>query len=177
MIVQKRRHYATRTANVCLAIVTAFAWGTSVAHSEEPPYTVSVLADVAEGGSILAKDYERAISRLESRRARGIDLFFVANNLCVAYLKSGRLDDAKLSCDTAVTTMESLLESPRSSFANADQAPSFGRYLALALSNRGVALAMSGATEQARADFTLALEVKPDAREPEGNLTRLEMAG
>lgn len=176
MVAQKKRRYANRIVNTCLAITTVLAWSTSGAHEEEPSYTVGVLLDVARGRTILAENYTAAISRLESRDARGINRFYVANNLCVAYLKAGRLEDATRACDTAVTTMESYLDSPQGRFAGADRAEWYRRYLAIALSNRGVALVMSGAKEKARDDFVLALELRPSAPEPEANLTRLQMA-
>lgn len=181
MIAEYKRRYAHTIASTCLAIAGALAWGTASAHVEEPAYTVGVIADVAKGRSILAEHYDGSITRLEAREARGINRFYVANNLCVAYLKTGRLEEARRACDTAVTTMESYVESrdgsPRSFIGGTQQALTYRRYLALALSNRGVALAVSGATEKARDDFALALELRPSAREPELNLTRLAMAG
>ena len=46
-------------------------------------------------------------------------------------------------------------------------------FLAVALSNRGVTHAVTGSPELARDDFTSAMKVDTDMREPEVNLARL----
>ena len=176
MITEMKRRNAKRLAGSALVLAAALASGNASAHPEHPAYTVGVIIDAAKGRTILAEKYESAISKLQQKEVAGLEAFFVANNLCVAYLKSGRSEKAAATCDTAVSTMESYIESPRARSDNSVESIAYRRYLAIALSNRGVALVMNGSTTRAREDFLAALELRPDAREPEMNLARLDLA-
>ena len=177
MIARNKPTHARHIAGSCLAILLSFGSLNAAAATDEPYYTVGVISDAAKGRTILAEKYDWAITRLEAKDASGINGFYVANNLCVAYLKSGQFESAALACDTAVTRMKILLDSRHGRYAAASEGHPFRRYLALALSNRGVALVMNGTPKLARDDFAAALELHPQAREPEINLARLEMAG
>ena len=174
---EMKRRNAKRLAGSALALAATLACGSAPAHPENSPYTVGVIVDAAKGRTILAEKYESAISKLQEKETAGLEAFFVANNLCVAYLKTGDPEKAVESCNTAVNTIESYFETPRARFGDSGKTITYRRYLAIALSNRGVVLVMNGSTEQAREDFLAALELRSDAREPEMNLARLDLAG
>lgn len=148
--------------------------GTAPATAEETGYSVKAISDAAYGRYILAGEYEAAINELEQADAEGLEAFYVANNLCVAYLKTGELSEAKESCDTAIEEIETVLETRESSRLLYPMSPSHRRgFLAIALANRGVVQAMDGNDELARADFIAAMGVRSRLDQPESNLAHL----
>lgn len=160
-------------ALACPAVTLAMAGTASADELDKPRYTMSVIADTAYGQKVLAKDYDVAISKLENSERTGLRSFYAATNLCVAYVKSGDLGNAKTSCDRAVYTIKNAIETDWQAKRDSYTAKVYRTYLALALSNRGVAHAMTGSPELARSDFTNAMKIDTDMREPEINLARL----
>ncbi len=166
----KLRNKTIKHALPLAAAVFAFAAGPAAADELDPKLTVTFITDAAEGRAIRKAQYDVAAEKLENSSARGINEFYVANNLCVSYLKIGEVSKATESCDAAVARIEKLVKENRnSSSVLAD----YETMLAIALSNRGVAYVVNDMHEQARTDFNAALEIKAEMRQPKVNLARL----
>ena len=160
---------------VCGAVVLlSFAAGSAAAdEAESPRYTVSAIRDAAYGQKVMSNRIDVAIEKLEKTSSKGIHGFYVATNLCVAYLKSGAYDNAEKTCDLAVARISKELESEEALHGSRAAERSYRRFLSVALSNRGVARAVNGDTKLAREDFEAALAIRSNAREPQINLSRL----
>lgn len=154
--------------------LASIALGAAAVSAEETAFSVGVISDAAYGRDILAEEYEAAINGLAQIDAEGLQAFYVANNLCVAYLKTGELPAAIAECDTAVHEIEAILETRVS---NNVLIPSSQRerreFLAMALANRGVVQAMDGNGELAKADFLAAMQIRARMDQPETNLAHL----
>lgn len=155
------------------AIVLSISAADVMAEDAGTAYTVAVISDAAHGSKVLAKRYEAAISRLERANLRGIDAFYAATNLCVAYLKVGDYTDAVTTCDVAVSRITDAIESDVDALRHTRAGKAYRTFLAIALSNRGVAHAVNGATDLARKDFNAALKARSRTREATNNLARL----
>ncbi len=148
--------------------------GATAANADESQFTVAVIQDAAHGRTILAEDYQSAIDALQTVDAEGLEAFYVANNLCVAYLKTGELAKAKQSCDDAVLAIEAVLEARGTGTSlHAGSLAQRRSFLAVALTNRGVVRASDGESDMARADFRAAIEVRSRTERPETNLAHL----
>ena len=165
---------ARSLAVVCSTVVLAFGASTANAETEALTYRLSAIQDAAYGRMILADDFESAIDRLEDRSRRGIPGFFAATNLCVAYIKTGDLELAETSCAAAVEEITALVEARNPGYGEATDSMAVRRFMAMALSNRGVARALKGQHDLAAADFEKAIDIKSRLAEPAINLARLE---
>ncbi len=135
--------------------------------------TVAFIENAAQGRQITQADYEAAIAGLEDSAAYGMGAFYAANNLCVSYLKLGDLDEARTACDAAVERINALTDAPRRLHLGAVTPADRGRFLAVALSNRGVVSAAGGQKALALADFRAAIEADSRFREAKTNLAWL----
>lgn len=128
------------------------------ADTEAKPYQMGVLLNKAYGESIEAGKYERAITRMARHLERERVDFGAQNNLCVAFVKTHDLDKAATACDAAVARASKLknrgLSTKKRRKSLVDE--SNREDLAIALSNRGVLLAVQGNEDQARKDFEAA---------------------
>lgn len=173
MSASRKLNMSRSFALVCSTVAIAVS-GTAVAGTlEDPHYTMSIIADAAYGHKVLSEDYGVVISRLEGSERDGIRSFYQSTNLCVAYLKSGDYESAKSSCDRAVSTIRNEIDTDRELKRDSYKARMYRTFLAVALSNRGVTRAVTGSPELARDDFTSAMKVDTNIREPEVNLARL----
>ena len=168
--------FAKSLAVVCSTFVLALGTSTAGAETEALTYRLSAIQDAAYGRMILSDDFKSAIDRLEDRSRRGISGFFAATNLCVAYIKTGDLEHAETSCATAVEEITALAEARNPGYGEATDSMALRRFIAMALSNRGVARALEGQYELAAADFEKAIDIKSRLAEPAINLARLERA-
>lgn len=162
---------ARSLAVTCSAVTLAFGAATAGAENDEPGYRLAAIQDAAYGRMILADDFASAIDRLEDRSRGGIYGFYAANNLCVAYIKTGALDRADASCATAVDRISTMAEARDFDY---EEAAAIRRFMAIALSNRGVVRALRGDRDLAAADFEKAIDIKSRLAEPGINLARLE---
>jgi Flp pilus assembly protein TadD len=85
------------------------------------------------------------------------------------------LEGAKNVCNSAVTEIETSL-SRKFARNNSAKAKTYRKFLAIALSNRGVLHALAGDSELARGDFRDALELEARISAPEVNLARLAVS-
>ena len=169
-----RKFTKSRSLGLACSVLAISVCGTAVAgRLDEPHYTMSIIVDAVYGNKVLSKDYDVVISRLESSERDGIRSFYASTNLCVAYLKTGDYEGAKSSCDRAVSTIRNEIDTDRDMKRDSYKARMYRTFLAVALSNRGVTHAVTGSPELARDDFTSAMKVDTDMREPEVNLARL----
>ncbi len=137
-------------------------------------YTMTVISDTAYGGRVIKGDYEKAIEKITSSRRPG-DRFSTATNLCVAYTKSGDIENAQEACGVALALIEGRqLELSKSRLDDYYEQRLLRVHLALALSNRGVLHVINGDTESARNDFEAALELRAGVSAPAENLARLD---
>ena len=142
------------------------------AEENAEAYTMTVIVDAAHGSKVATGKYEHAIEKITAAK-RSTDAYSTQTNLCVAYTKTGALEEATTACEAALAIMLDGRKSRSSYFAPA-QAEKLDRvYLALALSNLGVLQAAKGSTEMARATFLEAVELDTGLSAPKINLARL----
>ena len=153
----------------------------AAASADEPAFTMTTITDSAHGAEIAAGKYEQAIEKIAA--IDDDDAFFNSTNLCVAYTKIGNVVDALTACDAAIEQANSMSFDRRSYLMSFDRRTSLSKsfqertrkkYLALALSNRGVLRATTGDVELARQDFVEALGVSARSSVAKTNLARLD---
>lgn len=170
-----RRCPLSRTRAMALLAAVLLS-GTARAGTDDPVFTMNAIQDAASGKAILAGRYAAAIDRIDVTRGSAINRFFAANNLCVAQVKAGELAAAAESCDLAVASIRSAMDGLRSGLHYAPRELAYRKFLAIALSNRGVLHAVAGDPSLAHADFADAANLETPARSPEVNLARLASA-
>ncbi|MFK7830500.1 MAG: hypothetical protein AB8B57_12050 [Congregibacter sp.] len=126
-------------------------------------YQMAAISNRAHGRAVLSGDYDKAITQLLGQQQR----FESSTNLCVAYTLNGDLDKAGGACKTALRISEqnARLLNPRREVV-------VRRDLAIALSNQGVLLAISGDLGGARQNFAKAVELHTDIQQATVNLTQ-----
>ena len=154
-------------------LFTALSCFSATASADEPTYTMTTIVDSAHGAKIAAGKYEQAIERIAAI-ADDASTFFISTNLCVAYTKTGNVADAQNACNAAIEQANSMSFDRRSYLSKRSQERMRSRYLALALSNRGVLHAATGDVELARQDFVEALGVRARSSVAKTNLARLD---
>jgi tetratricopeptide (TPR) repeat protein len=169
-----RKKTSSTVLGVCAAIGLALCAATASAD-DKPQYRVAAIKGMAFGDRVLREDYDKVIELLERRERKGIDAFYRATNLCVAYIKTGALEEAEASCNSAVERIEQFL-AERGTIHSPQERQAVRRLHAVALSNRGVAFAVSGQSERAQADFEAAGSIESRLKEPAINLARLTLA-
>ena len=127
-------------------------------------FEMSVVLDRAHGGLVQQGAYEDAITQIASDHRMP---FAASNNLCVAYTKMDKFDQAALSCDVAVQLAEFAAENGHRTDVD------YVTELAIALSNRGVLRAFTGDPEGAEEDFRKAAGLNPNTDCPVQNLSHL----
>jgi len=168
-----RKHVNAFTRSTA-TLVAALACTSTLA--DEPAYTMTVIADASHGAKVAAGEYDAAIAKITAK-SHSTDRFSELTNLCVAYTKSGDLENANAACGAAVDQMRAKLPSRGSALTYLSDDVLNRRYLAVALSNQGVLHAVSGEPELARKNFIEALELRASLRAPKTNLARLNMEG
>lgn len=136
--------------------------------------TVAYIENAAQGRNIDQENYAAAIDLLEDKTGDGIYAFYAANNLCVAQLKMGYLTEARVACDKAVSLIQAVIESPRRLQWHDSLHEDRERFLAIALSNRGVVNAAVGRDTVARDDFSTAIAIDSGCSEAKTNLAWLK---
>ncbi len=166
------RSWLSRSLTITAAALLAT---TAVAHEESPKYTMTIIKNVSYSQKVARGDYDEAIEKLTARKYRGRETYASKTNLCVAYTKSGDLDNAQVACNAALDQIRARKDrSLKVGFLPEYTASGYRAYLALALSNRGVLHAVNGDEEQARSDFMEALELEAGLSAPRINLARLD---
>lgn len=153
--------------------VVATCFGTAAADPAEPRYTMAVIEDAAQGGKVLAGNYDEAIGKIRTKSRRSIHRFYSANNLCVAFVMARDLENAATACDAAVSTMQTVLEESAKVARRSANALAYRKYMAIALSNRGVFRAVMGENDLALDDFRSAMELEVKIPTPAINMARL----
>ncbi len=165
------------TKTSCLALLAFGAAGSVVAESNgqsnDLRYTMTVIRDVAQGASVVKGDYEKAVARITGRRVT-LNPFAEFTNLCVAYAKIGKIDEADDACDTALAIVRDPDWERRSGVMTGYGEQMRRKYLALALSNRGVLHAIRGDESAAEQSFDEAIKLDQRNTAPRVNLARLE---
>lgn len=157
------------------AIIAASCIGVASAKDTGPKYTLNTITDAAHGRKIIAGEYDEAINKIKTSSRWSTDNYYAATNLCVAYIMTRDIESGTAACDAAVMQMEEKLASRRSfQYPHSLEGRAYRRYLAIALSNRGVLRAIGGEAEQAREDFRNAMELQARIPAAEVNLARLE---
>ena len=161
-----------------LGILALAILASPVAGADEPqvtPFQMGVMKNEAHGRGILSGHYERAISKLEKRRHSVVQRFSRQNNLCVAYVKMAELEKAASACEAAVAEVRARKARIEKKSRRSSESHAYRSDLAIALSNRGVLLAVSGDTTMARADFEAVLALDgPNSEVAASNLRRLD---
>ncbi|MEL7449735.1 MAG: hypothetical protein AAFN78_11030 [Pseudomonadota bacterium] len=167
MKLEIRKTSRSLTLLVAFAALITIATVASAAEHDASKYRMAVFVDSAYGDALVAGDFEQAIERLDADGGR----FGAVNNLCVAYVMASDADNARAACDHAVKKSEKRLRHADSWIRQA-----YKRDAAIALTNRGVVLAVSGDLAGAQADFQRALDLRARLEEPEVNLVRVRSA-
>jgi hypothetical protein len=87
------------------AAVAATLFAISVAHAdtESPKLKLAGFVDAAEGADLMAGNYAAVIAKLAPHSGAYLeDEVAASTNLCVAYVATGRLDNALEACDEAI---------------------------------------------------------------------------
>ena len=173
-----KRRFTQTSGLVLLAFgasgsVVAESNGQSNGQSNDPRYTMTVIRDVAQGTSVVKGDYEKAVARITGRRV-ALNPFAGFTNLCVAYAKIGKIDEADDACDTALAIVRDPNWEHRSGVMTGYGERTRRKYLALALSNRGVLHAIRGDESAAEQSFDEAIKLDQRNTAPRVNLARLE---
>lgn len=163
-----------KLALTCSAIAMSAGLGSAVADQADLDYAVAYISDAAHGDLVRNMDYEVAIENLQGTELDGIDGFYAATNLCVAYLKTDQVQEARTTCDDAVSRIVNEIETTDGAESDTEIGNTYRGYLAQALSNRGVAFAASGELELARTDFQAAIIARSTMHAAVTNLARLE---
>ena len=154
-----------------LAIACTPAWSDSGKRN----YEMAFFQDSAQGSRILNGKYDQAIKTINAKVDAGHALH-VKTNLCVAYTKSGNIEAAEVACEEAVTAAKTFHKVRRSELSYETPTQARARYLAVALSNRGVLNAVKGDLDAARADFDAALAQHSRVAFVRANIEKLETA-
>jgi hypothetical protein len=147
-----------------LAVSCTPAWS----DTGKPNYEMAFFSDSAQGTTILSGKYDQAIEKINTKVDAGRDLH-MNTNLCVAYTKSGNIEEAVVAAKTfrKVRRSELSYETPAQARA---------RYMAITLSNRGVLNAVKGDLNAARADFDAALAQQARVSSVRTNIEKLKTA-
>jgi hypothetical protein len=138
------RKISIKSALPVAVALLAFAAAPAGADEVDSKPTVTFITDAAQGKAISKEQYDLAVEKLEKTHARGIDSFYVANNLCISYLKIGEVEKAQESCDIALARIEKLIKvSGRGSVYS----PSYDKLLDIAIANRSVVYAINNNSE------------------------------
>lgn len=166
-----------KSATAAAIATTVFLFSGTALHAEEGKlaYTLIAIEDVSYGEAVVAGDYDAAIEGILSSAKLARGGFEAQTNLCVAYTRSGEFEKADASCDAALAALK---KRHRTSAATGT-VPFYSRrahekYLALALSNRGVLRVVSGEPDLAREDFEKAANLKFGLDVVDVNLAKLE---
>ena len=160
--------FAKALCALSLVAASAPAWS----DANPPKYEMAVFSDGNHGIKILSGKYDQAIDKINAKNSAA-DSLHAQTNLCVAYTKAGKLDAAEKACDEAVIAAKSLKKASSPSFIGTSPAQTRARYVAIALSNRGVVRAVQGDLEAARKDFDAALAENAGISSVQANLERL----
>ena len=160
-------------ARSTVTLFAALCCISATASAAEPKYTMTTIKDLAHGATIDAGKYEQAIEKITAIDD-DVDTFFRNTNLCVAYTKTGNLDDALLACDSAVEQVDNVSFDQMSFAPKSFERRMRSKYLAVSLSNRGVLHALMGDVELARRDFVEALSSGTYKKVVKINLARLD---
>ncbi len=167
---RRKRRFPVIVALAALAPTVALA-------DDQPatPFKMGIVVDRAYGRSIQTGNYEQAITRLTRRSPSTLRTFSSQNNLCVAYVKTADLGKAAEACQAAVDGMKKLEARASKKSRRSFEHQKYRSDLAIALSNRGVLLAVSGDAVSARADFQAAMALgSHHARFAANNLRKLD---
>lgn len=168
-------NFAKPVAAITAVVSLALASTTGLADTNDPKFTMTVFDNNSHGAKIVAGKYEQAIEKITAQRSKN-DAIRVETNLCVAYAKAGEVELAEKSCDAAIAAIESKKRFTRYAVGMETHRDARRRYLALALSNRGVIKAVKGEFESARKDFDEALQLDTRLAAAKTNLERLDIA-
>lgn len=172
------------TVNIRPALAAAIAniiclCASATLHAEElgQVYTLTAIEDLSFGEEVVAGNYETAIEGILGSLKSNPGGFEAQTNLCVAYTHSGEFSKAYESCDAALTALERRIRRSKvSGFTPFQSRRVQEKYLALALSNRGVLRAVSGKPDLARKDLIRASGLKFGLDVADANLAKLRAA-
>lgn len=168
---------STARSTIAAAFASVFLLcSASALHAEEQKlyYTLTAIEDVSYGEDVVAGDYDTAIEGILSSAKLHRSRFEAQTNLCVAYTRSGDFEKADASCNAALAALKKRSRPSAAPGIDTFQSRRVReRYLALALSNRGVLRVITGNPDLARSDFEQAAALKFGLDVADVNLARL----
>lgn len=169
------RKLSAKAATLIVAVLTTSLSATAMAETNEPHYTMTVYSDTQLGQKVIEGDYEAAIGKASSLLGAKRPSFTSMTSLCVAFAKSGDLDQAAQTCDAAIARLESQEQNLiRRASSRREGKAAYSRYMAVALANRGVLHAAMGESQLARNYFEQAVNLQTGIEGASTNLARLE---
>jgi len=169
-VFSQKRHTGKLAAIAATSIFSAVA-----AHASDvtaPKLVLTAYINGAGGESVMAGQYDTALSEIKRDRSASSDLYTAKiTNECVTYAAMKQLPQAKSACDEALRAakfdrISALRYSPGSAQQNA--------YVAIAYTNRAVVSMMSKDVESAKSDLAHAKSLAPDAEFVSKNLLAME---
>jgi len=151
-----------KLATLAALLIAATASMPALAHEDRAvPFTMAVIIDSAHGSKVQVGNYEQAIERITRSGSRTPKSFADQVNLCVAYAKMNDIQKANSACEAAIAKVRKL-DSRMARIRNArnQEVLAYRSDLALALSNRGVLMAVAGDKERAKQDFLAAIDLQ-----------------
>ncbi|NNF39960.1 MAG: hypothetical protein HKN64_01190, partial [Woeseiaceae bacterium] len=132
-------------AAACASVILLCSAAALHAEEQKLYYTLTAIEDVSYGEEVVAGDYDTAIEGILSSAKVRRSGFEAQTNLCVAYTRSGDFEKADASCNAALAALEKRSRPATAALLDLSQSRRVReRYLALALSNRGVLRAITG---------------------------------
>lgn len=164
-----KRKRVTLLASLLLCMATsqqAFS-----ANSDEL-FHMMAIEDQAKGALITEQKFAEAIEKISTIRERRRS-FAAHTNLCVAYVKLKRAEEARKSCEAAVAAREGTSRKKHWYPLANSGGRLFDRDRAVALSNRGVLRALTGDLDGAQADFEMSASITNSLDATRTNLAKL----
>jgi tetratricopeptide (TPR) repeat protein len=144
-----------------LVASTIFTVSTQAAETAHTPLVLTAYENGAGGESLMAGKYTEALAEIAKAKPQdSLSMSAKATNLCVAYVATKQITEAKSACDMALRLAKSdRLSSNRYSPGSARE----NAYLAVAYANRAVVSVLARDSEKAKSDLARAQVLAPRA--------------
>jgi hypothetical protein len=161
---------ASATAATVLLATLSLAGAAAQAADEKIPFVLTAYINGAGGESLIAGNYDAALSEVQRSRHNTLLASTYQTNLCVAQTALRHWNEARVACDAAIK--DAVRNKPRG-FANGSlsEANLHNTYIAIAYSNRAVVNWLSKEAVAAAEDLAKAHKLAPQADFVARNMT------
>ena len=167
-----KRHSGKLASATAIAASSILSVAAVHAETTSTPMVLTAYINGAGGESVLAGKYDAALKEIDSSRSMS-SLAYSAKltNLCVTYAARKQLTEAKVACDSAVTSAK---QDRISSLRYLSGSALENSYVAIAYTNRAVVHMMSKDSESAKSDLARAKSLAPFAEFVSKNLAAVQ---